>query len=149
MIGPPFQMCVLSSILDALRGIFTASEPPKPVVSNTPKIIHIIVLPQRVKMRYASACATAYSLYHISVGDVLRAAKADPNNPAGREIAGYMQRGELIPPSLSYPLFKERIEAEVRKGAGRVLEDWLPRDVRQMRTWESLVSSAARSGALG
>jgi len=40
--------------------------------------------------------ASLYAVQHVSSGDVLRA-EAHASTPVGREVAGYQQRGDLVP----------------------------------------------------
>jgi len=74
--------------------------------------------------------AALYGVEHISSGDVLRAEVA-AGTPAGREVAGYQQRGDLVPDQIVFDLMIPAVAAAVAQG-GYIL-DGFPRTVPQAR----------------
>jgi adenylate kinase len=74
--------------------------------------------------------ASHFAVQHISSGDVLRAA-ARADTPAGREVASYQQRGDLVPDRIVFDLFIPVVVAAAERG-GYIL-DGFPRTVPQAR----------------
>jgi adenylate kinase len=74
--------------------------------------------------------AELYGVQHISSGDVLRAEVA-AGTPAGREVAGYQQRGDLVPDQIVFDLMIPAVADAVAQG-GYIL-DGFPRTVPQAR----------------
>jgi adenylate kinase len=74
--------------------------------------------------------ASHYAVQHISSGDVLRAA-ARADTPAGREVASYQQRGDLVPDQIVLALLIPVVAAAADRG-GYIL-DGFPRTVPQAR----------------
>jgi adenylate kinase len=72
--------------------------------------------------------AELYGVQHISSGDVLRAEVA-AGTPAGREVAGYQQRGDLVPDQIVFDLVIPVVAAATARG-GYIL-DGFPRTVSQ------------------
>ena len=75
--------------------------------------------------------ASHFGVRHISSGDVLRAAAAD-GSPAGREVAGYQQRGDLVPDETVFGLLVPVVAAAAARG-GYIL-DGFPRTLPQAIT---------------
>jgi adenylate kinase len=74
--------------------------------------------------------AALYGVRHISSGDVLRA-EVTAGTPAGLEVAGYQQRGDLVPDQIVFDLMIPAVTAAVAEG-GYVL-DGFPRTVSQAK----------------
>ena len=75
--------------------------------------------------------ASHFGVRHISSGDVLRAAASD-GSPAGREVAAYQQRGDLVPDQIVFDLLVPVVAAAAARG-GYIL-DGFPRTVPQAIT---------------
>jgi adenylate kinase len=75
--------------------------------------------------------ASHYGVRHISSGDVLRAAAGD-GSPAGREVAAFQQRGDLVPDQIVFDLLVPVVAAAAARG-GYIL-DGFPRTVPQAIT---------------
>ena len=75
--------------------------------------------------------ASHFGVEHISSGDVLRAAASD-GTPAGREVAGFQRRGDLVPDQIVIELLVPVIAAAAARG-GYIL-DGFPRTVPQAIT---------------
>lgn len=75
--------------------------------------------------------ASHFGIRHISSGDVLRAAASD-GSPAGREVAAYQQRGDLVPDQIVFDLLVPVVAAAASRG-GYIL-DGFPRTVPQAIT---------------
>jgi len=72
--------------------------------------------------------AARFGVEHIAAGDILRdQARAD--TPAGREIAAYQQRGDLVPDQIVLEVMMPRVEKAVEHG-GYIL-DGFPRTLSQ------------------
>jgi adenylate kinase len=69
-----------------------------------------------------------YGLAHIAAGDLLRA-EVEAGTPLGKEVADYLDRGELVPDELVIGLIMPLVGEAVEKG-GYVL-DGFPRSVGQ------------------
>lgn len=72
--------------------------------------------------------ASHFGVQHISSGDVLRAAAGD-GTPAGREVAAYQQRGDLVPDQIVFDLLIPVVAAAAARG-GYIL-DGFPRTLPQ------------------
>ena len=72
--------------------------------------------------------AALYGVEHISSGDVLRA-EVVAGTPAGREVDGYQQRGDLVPDQIVFDLVIPVVAAAAARG-GYIL-DGFPRTVSQ------------------
>ena len=72
--------------------------------------------------------ASYYGVQHISSGDVLRAAAGD-GTPAGRDVAAYQQRGDLVPDQIVFDLLIPVVAAAAARG-GYIL-DGFPRTLPQ------------------
>jgi adenylate kinase len=72
--------------------------------------------------------AADYGIQHVSSGDVLRA-EVRAGTPVGREVAGYQQRGDLVPDDIVFDLLTPVVSAAAAHG-GYIL-DGFPRTVPQ------------------
>ena len=75
--------------------------------------------------------ASHFGVRHISSGDVLRAAAGD-GTPAGREVAAYQRRGDLVPDQMVLDLLVPVVAAAAARG-GYIL-DGFPRTLPQATT---------------
>jgi adenylate kinase len=72
--------------------------------------------------------AAEYGIQHVSSGEVLRA-EAQAGTPAGREVAGYQRRGDLVPDDIVFDLLTPVVSDAAAHG-GYIL-DGFPRTVPQ------------------
>jgi len=72
--------------------------------------------------------AAHFGVQHISSGDVLRVAAGD-GTPAGREVAAYQRRGDLVPGQIVFDLVIPVVAAAAARG-GYIL-DGFPRTLPQ------------------
>lgn len=85
--------------------------------------------------------AQRLGIEHLAAGDLLRA-EVENDTPLGRQVAGIMQRGELVPDGVILDLVMPRVlEASAANG---YLLDGFPRSVEQAREAREL---AAQAGA--
>jgi adenylate kinase len=77
-----------------------------------------------------------YGVIQISTGDILRKAVKE-NTPLGKEAAGYMTRGELVPDELIVGVMGERLKAGDAKN-GFIL-DGFPRTVVQVNALDRML----------
>ena len=80
------------------------------------------------KGTHAARCADAWGIAHISTGDLFRA-EAKQNTALGRQLAGYMRQGVLVPDELVIALVLARLTAADAR-AGFIL-DGFPRTLSQ------------------
>jgi adenylate kinase len=76
---------------------------------------------------------------HIAAGDLLRA-EVDAQTPLGRQVAGMMGRGDLVPDAVILSLLMPRVLAAA-EGSGYVL-DGFPRSVEQALEARKLAEQA-------
>jgi adenylate kinase len=91
----------------------------------------MIAAPGGGKGTQSERLAAKFGVQHISSGDVLRAA-AGAGTPAGREVAAYQQRGDLVPDQVVFDLLIPVVSAAAARG-GYIL-DGFPRTVPQAVT---------------
>ncbi|HOW88839.1 MAG TPA: adenylate kinase [Elusimicrobiales bacterium] len=103
--------------------------------------MNIVLLgyPGSGKGTQAKTLSVAFSLFHVSTGDIFREAMA-AKTPLGLEAAGYISAGKLVPDALVLEVIKERLRNET----GGVLFDGFPRTVEQARALDSYFASAGR-----
>lgn len=86
--------------------------------------------------------AAKLGLEHLAAGDLLRAEVAQ-QTPLGRQVAGIMERGELVPDVVILSLLMPRVLAAA-EGNGYLL-DGFPRSVEQAREARKLAEQAGAS----
>src|SRR3982751_6468559 len=103
----------------------------------------IIVMgpPGAGKGTQAHAIANACTLPHVATGDLFRDA-VHRETPLGQEARVYMERGELVPDTLSVALLLERL-APTDAARGVVL-DGFPRTLAQAQTLDAALAAHAR-----
>ena len=89
----------------------------------------------------AQALAALWGIPQVASGDLLRAAVRE-DSELGREAAGYMDRGQLVPDELVLKLIAERLQKKDARD-GFIL-DGFPRNVMQA---ERLAAGLERVGA--
>src|SRR6516164_10431578 len=75
--------------------------------------------------------AAKFGIQHVSSGEVLRA-EARSGTPAGREIAAFQRRGDLVPDQIVFELLTPVVAAAAARG-GYIL-DGFPRTLPQAMT---------------
>jgi adenylate kinase len=78
-----------------------------------------------------------YSIPHISTGDIFRANLKD-GTPLGLEAKGYMDRGELVPDSLTNEMVRDRLTKDDL--AHGFLLDGFPRNVIQAEVLRAILA---------
>jgi adenylate kinase len=86
--------------------------------------------------------AQRLGIEHLAAGDLLRA-EVDAETPVGRQVAGLMQRGELVPDSIILTLLLPRVLAAVHNSG--YLLDGFPRSVEQAEAARNVAARAAIS----
>jgi adenylate kinase len=80
-----------------------------------------------------------YGIAHLSTGDMLRQAVRDQTE-TGRQAAGYMDAGQLVPDEIIFRLVEDRLrQADAAKG---VLFDGFPRNLAQAQTLDKMLDRA-------
>ena len=83
-----------------------------------------------------------YNLVHLASGDILRAQRA-ASTDLGRQVAGYMDAGELVPDELVTQVILDRIKDVIScQQAGGFLLDGFPRTVNQSQDLGSALEEA-------
>jgi adenylate kinase len=81
-----------------------------------------------------------FSIPHISTGDIFRA-NLSAGTPLGLEAKGYMDKGDLVPDSLTTAMVKDRLEqSDVANG---FLLDGYPRTTGQAQALDQILSGIA------
>ncbi len=73
--------------------------------------------------------AARYGVPHIASGDIFRDEVAR-QTPLGKELSGYLDRGDLVPDDLVLSLVKDRVVTAAEQSGGYVL-DGFPRTLEQ------------------
>lgn len=76
-----------------------------------------------------------------SLGQLLRA-ETDRNTGLGRDIAGYLQRGEMVPSDIVYHLILDRLEEQDTEHG--VILDGYPRKIEQAETLDDIMTRLDR-----
>jgi adenylate kinase len=107
----------------------------------TDTVMNIVLLgyPGSGKGTQASTLSAKFSLFHVSTGDIFREAIAS-KSALGREAAGYIAAGKLVPDTLVLEVIKARLAMETRG----VLFDGFPRTVEQARALDDYFASVDR-----
>ena len=70
-----------------------------------------------------------YQVPHISSGEIFREETAR-QTPLGKQLSGYLDRGDLVPDDLVLSVIRDRVVAAARENGGYVL-DGFPRNLAQ------------------
>ncbi len=85
----------------------------------------------------AQFLAAHYSIPHISTGDIFRA-NLKANTPLGEEAKAFMDRGELVPDSVTNAMVKDRLQLD--DVANGFLLDGFPRNVAQAEVLRAILA---------
>jgi adenylate kinase len=85
----------------------------------------------------AQFLAAHYSIPHISTGDIFRA-NLKANTPLGQEAKTFMDRGELVPDSVTNAMVKDRLQVD--DVANGFLLDGFPRNVAQAEVLRAILA---------
>lgn len=85
----------------------------------------------------AQFLATHYGIPHISTGDIFRA-NLKANTPLGQEAKTFMDRGELVPDSVTNAMVKDRLQLD--DVAAGFLLDGFPRNVAQAEVLRAILA---------
>jgi adenylate kinase len=85
----------------------------------------------------AQFLAAHYSIPHISTGDIFRA-NLKANTPLGQEAKTFMDRGELVPDSVTNAMVKDRLQLD--DVANGFLLDGFPRNVAQAEVLRAILA---------
>ncbi len=85
----------------------------------------------------AQFLAAHYSIPHISTGDIFRA-NLKEGTPLGNEAKGFMDRGELVPDSVTNAMVKDRLNHNDL--ANGFLLDGFPRNVAQAEVLRAVLA---------
>jgi adenylate kinase len=103
-------------------------------------VVVILGPPGAGKGTQAAVLAQRLGVPHIATGDLFRSAVRD-GTPVGREVAAYMQRGELVPDEITVQMLLDRLHR--RDAAGGAVLDGFPRNRHQA---EALDAALAERG---
>ncbi len=81
-------------------------------------------------------------MQHISVGNLLRRIKDDPDDPDSEALAIALPKQELIPSSTLFPILKVEVERVAKRELESkvILVDGFPRCLDQQKEFEEKVS---------
>jgi adenylate kinase len=79
-----------------------------------------------------------YNLLHISTGDLFRYEMSN-NTPLGMEAKSYMEKGELVPDSVTIGMLKNKVDAN--PDVNGYIFDGFPRTVAQAEALDELLKS--------
>lgn len=103
--------------------------------------IILMGLPGAGKGTQAEQIKETYPIPHISTGDMFRAAIKN-ETPLGKEAKSYIDKGQLVPDSVTIGLVEERLNQEdVKEG---FLLDGFPRTVEQAEALEKILAKTNR-----
>ena len=89
----------------------------------------------------AKVLSQRFNIPHISTGDILRDT-VNKNTLLGKEVKGYMERGELVPDKLVIEIVKERLkEQDVEKG---FILDGFPRTLEQAKMLSAMLKNIGK-----
>jgi adenylate kinase len=89
----------------------------------------------------AKRIASEYGIPHVATGDMLREAVA-AGTPLGKEVAGYLLRGELVPDEIVISLIRDRLS---RSDAARgFVLDGFPRTMAQSDALDEMLAEIGR-----
>jgi adenylate kinase len=87
--------------------------------------------------------AARYGVPHISSGGIFREETAR-QTPLGKQLSGYLDRGDLVPDDLVLSLILDRVVAADRESGGYVL-DGFPRNLAQAEAAAAIARKAGTS----
>jgi adenylate kinase len=108
-------------------------------------VVVLLGAPGAGKGTQAPILAERLAVPHIATGDLFRAAVRD-GTPVGKEAAGYMDRGELVPDVITIRMLLERLRLpDADHGA---ILDGFPRNRRQAEALDEALGERSRKVAL-
>jgi adenylate kinase len=109
--------------------------------ANSPigRVVVLLGAPGAGKGTQAQILSARLGLAHVATGDLFRAAVRD-GTPLGRTAKGYMDRGELVPDSVTIEMLLERL-ARPDAAAGIIL-DGFPRNTAQAEVLDRALAEA-------
>lgn len=93
------------------------------------------------KGTYADEAAKSYGLLHVASGDLLRA-EAKKDTAIGRKIKELMNKGILVPDSITTGLVKQKLAS--KSASKGVVFDGYPRTLNQARLLDGLLEKAGK-----
>jgi len=104
-------------------------------------VINLIFLgpPGSGKGTQASIIARKYNLLHLATGDIFRD-EIQRGTKLGREVEGYLKRGELVPDHLTVEALKSRLEIGLSSGKDGFVLDGFPRTDNQAKELDNLLN---------
>ena len=103
--------------------------------------IILMGLPGAGKGTQAEQIKANYPIPHISTGDMFRAAIKN-ETPLGKEAKSYIDKGQLVPDSVTIGLVEERLNQEDAKEG--FLLDGFPRTVEQAEALDQILAKTNR-----
>lgn len=83
-----------------------------------------------------------YGLVHISTGDLFRH-EIGHNTPLGRQAKAFMDKGELVPDSVTIGMLRNKVEAHPK--AQGFIFDGFPRTIAQAKALDNLLAEKGTS----
>lgn len=107
------------------------------VVVPKPKVLFVLGGPGAGKGTACTASVNLLGMKHISAGDCLREAQADPCNKNGQLIKEYIKDGKIVPVDITVNLMREKIYADDDGNESIYLIDGFPRNKDNYDGWEN------------
>ena len=90
----------------------------------------------------AAMLVNRYGLLHISTGDLFRYELGN-NTPLGIEARGYMEKGELVPDSVTIGMLRNKVEAN--PDVPGYIFDGFPRNIVQSEALDALLEETGQA----
>lgn len=103
-------------------------------------VVFVLGGPGSGKGTNCSRIVDLFGYVHLCAGDLLRAEMSSGSNLA-EQIKGYFSEGKIVPSEITVDLLKRAMERESAYGADKFLIDGFPRDLPNLRCWESSMSN--------
>ncbi|XP_033737231.1 UMP-CMP kinase-like [Pecten maximus] len=82
-----------------------------------------------------------FGFVHLSAGDLLRAARNDPNSEFREDIANHIKDGSIVPVAITCSLLKREMEKAKENNQDYFLIDGFPRNEDNLDGWNTQMSS--------
>lgn len=81
-----------------------------------------------------------YNLFHISTGDIFRA-EIKGKTDLGTEAKSYIDKGELVPDSVTINMLAKHVDAAIKSGVKGFIFDGFPRTIPQAEALDTMLTA--------
>ncbi|KAJ8612224.1 hypothetical protein CTAYLR_002926 [Chrysophaeum taylorii] len=110
------------------------------LLPNMFQVVFVLGGPGAGKGTQCAKISEAFSYVHLSAGDLLRAARQDPNSTHGELINSFIKEGKIVPVDITIGLLKAAME---QSGKRHFLVDGFPRNLDNLDGWNKHMSDCA------